>query len=175
MSSQLFELAKKARNGNNDALLEILYAFKPAIKKFSRQLNYDCAEIDLTIFLIETLRKMNLSKLYMKNDQIIVGLIYKSLTNKKIDLFRKHVLNTKEQVELPSELVQEKPFEDLETKMVLKAALNSLSELQRNVLIKKYFNGYSDTEIASKLNISRQAVNRAKNRALEKLRELIAI
>ena len=48
--------------------------------------------------------------------------------------------------------------------------LNDLSEKQRFVIIQKYIIGFSDVEIAERMNISRQAVNRLINRALENLR-----
>ena len=85
------------------------------------------------------------------------------------------VRNRKEECELDPNLFQESSCEEIETKILLRNALNSLSDLQRNILIKRYFKDYSDEQIACTLNISRQAVNRTKNRALEKLRKLIVI
>ncbi len=42
--------------------------------------------------------------------------------------------------------------------------------MQRTILEERYIKNYSDIEIANKLNISRQAVNKTKNKALENLR-----
>ena len=49
--------------------------------------------------------------------------------------------------------------------------LTGLTALQRKVLVIRYLYGYSDAEIADQLHISRQAVNRAKNRAVAVLKE----
>lgn len=46
-----------------------------------------------------------------------------------------------------------------------------LTELQRKIILLKYIYGYSDQEIANRLKISRQAVNRAKNRGVKIIRE----
>ncbi|KAA8666397.1 sigma factor-like helix-turn-helix DNA-binding protein [Clostridium sp. HV4-5-A1G] len=43
----------------------------------------------------------------------------------------------------------------------------------KKVIIKKFFYGFTDTEIGKQLSISRQAVNRLKNRALERLRNFV--
>ena len=47
--------------------------------------------------------------------------------------------------------------------------------LQRDVILLRYYKDYSDREISEKLKISRQAVNRAKNRGLKRLKELITL
>jgi RNA polymerase sigma factor (sigma-70 family) len=60
-----------------------------------------------------------------------------------------------------------------ETEILLRNALDTLPKQQKIILVKKYYMGYSDTEIAHHLDISRQAVNRSKSRALKKIRELI--
>ncbi|HBF3254028.1 TPA: glycosylating toxin sigma factor TcdR, partial [Clostridioides difficile] len=46
-----------------------------------------------------------------------------------------------------------------------------LSGIQRKVIFYKYLKGYSDREISVKLKISRQAVNKAKNRAFKKIKK----
>lgn len=175
MTSILYEQVIKSKSNDNEALMEIISRFRPLIRKFSRQLKYDYAETDLIIYLIEIVRNIDLDKLNPKNDQIIVSLIYKSLNNRKIDLFRKYVLNNKEEYELDPNLTQDKVYEENETKIIFRNALNSLSYIQRYIIVEKYFKGYSEAKIADRLNISRQAVNRAKNRALIRLRKLLDI
>ncbi|MGE5632228.1 MAG: sigma factor-like helix-turn-helix DNA-binding protein [Caulobacteraceae bacterium] len=49
--------------------------------------------------------------------------------------------------------------------------LKSLSSLQKEIIRKRFLQGYSDSEIAQIFHISRQAVNRTKNRALLKLKD----
>lgn len=55
----------------------------------------------------------------------------------------------------------------------IKSLLSMLTELQKKIIILKFFLNYSDIEIANELCKSRQVVNRIKNRALKRLRENI--
>lgn len=173
MTSVLTELIKRAIEGDDLALMEIILQFKPLLAKFSEQLNYYCSETDLTIFLIELIKGLNLSDFNDINDAIIVNLIYKSLCNKKVDLYRKNKLKSIEECVLIQEITPEKAYMEPETEILIRNALDTLPKQQKIILVKKYYKGYSDTEIAHCLNISRQAVNRAKNKALEKLRKLL--
>lgn len=177
MTQIIFELVKESQNNGNNALQEIIDRFRPTIRKFSRQLNYDCAESDLIISLIEIVRNIHLDKLIAKNDQIIVSLISKALKYRKIDLFRKHVLNSKEMYELDLNLspALDTVNEDIENRLIFMHALKALSPIQRFIIVNKYFRGYSDAIIADKLKISRQAVNSAKNRALARLSKILDI
>ncbi len=174
MEALLFNLIEKSKNDDKEALLEIIYNFKPTIKKFSNQLSYDGAETDLIISLIELVKEINLNKLNMKNDGIMVNLIYNSLKNKTIDLFRKNILRNKVEYGIDLDMIEDESKKDMEVNIFIHDALNILSSLQRDIVIEKYFKGYSDSEIANRFNISRQAVNRLKNRALENLSQLIA-
>lgn len=175
MTAILYDLIERSKDNNAEALMEIINRFQPLLKKLSRGLKYEYAETDLTISLIEIIRNINMDKLKSKNDQVIVSLLCKSLNNKRIDLFRKHVLNHKEEYELDPGITQDKAYEDNETRLMLRVTLDSLTYIQKYILISKYYKGYSEAKIAEQLNISRQAVNRAKNRALAKLRSLIII
>ena len=58
----------------------------------------------------------------------------------------------------------------IENKFLISEFWNLLTEEQQNVLEKKFIKGYSNSEIAEKLNISRQAINQCKNRAFEQIR-----
>ena len=49
--------------------------------------------------------------------------------------------------------------------------LKKLSIIQKRVIVYKYLEGYSDIEISKILKISRQAVNKLKNRGLENIRK----
>ncbi len=47
-----------------------------------------------------------------------------------------------------------------------------LTEQQRKIIVYRYIYGYSIQEISDKLNVSRQAVNRTKNRAIKIIRSV---
>ena len=53
--------------------------------------------------------------------------------------------------------------------------LNRLPKLQKKIIEDKFIKDLSEEEIAETLNISRQAVNRTKNRALKTLRSILNV
>ncbi|WP_461614011.1 sigma factor-like helix-turn-helix DNA-binding protein [Clostridium sp. Marseille-QA1073] len=62
--------------------------------------------------------------------------------------------------------------QELYNYVFVKDILNQVTKLQRKILILKFIKNYSETEIASILKISRQSVNRDKNRALVTLKNI---
>ncbi len=63
---------------------------------------------------------------------------------------------------------------DLHNSIFIKDLLSQVTELQKNILILKFIQNYSETEISNILDVSRQSVNRAKNRALVTLRKYLS-
>lgn len=61
----------------------------------------------------------------------------------------------------------------LDTKIDLKNALFRLTKKERETIILLYYYGFSVDEIGTLHGVSRQAVNKTKNRALERLRNLV--
>ena len=61
----------------------------------------------------------------------------------------------------------------LDTKIDLKNALFRLTKKERETIILLYYYGFSVEEIGTLHGVSRQAVNQTKNRALERLRNLV--
>lgn len=61
---------------------------------------------------------------------------------------------------------------DVYDAIFIKEMLEVLSLKQRKIIMYKYIYGYSDAEIADALGVSRQAVNRLKNRAFDILKKL---
>lgn len=166
----LLNLVSKAQNGNETAMLSIIIRFEPLIKKLSRELNYEEAQTDLIIFIIELTRKIPRDKFNNNDEGQLVNYIHKSLTNRKFYLFRKYVKGTPEKIPLDETRIGcESMIDKLDDKIFLEELLRKLSTLQKQILTLKYLYGYSNIEIANKLNISRQAVNQAKNRAMNKI------
>lgn len=57
--------------------------------------------------------------------------------------------------------------------MLLAEALNTLTERKRDVIMLSYFQGFSDADIARKLNLDRSTVNEHRKRSLELLRQMM--
>ncbi len=176
MKKDLFKLVEMSKNKDDEALLELILRFKPTIQKFKRQLHYEEAETDLIISLIEIINKIDLKKA-KKNEAILIKYIHSCLNNKKRDLLKQriHHFNEKvEFVELNLEKIENPQYNNNEDNLFLCDLLKDLPFCQKRVIVDKFIKGYRDTQIAKTLNISRQAVNRLKNRGLENIRKEIA-
>ena len=174
MEKNLLDVIRKSKQGNKEALLYIINKFIPLIKKYARILNYEEAETDLIISLIEIIQHMKSSKFNKGNDGMIISYIHNCMKNKRIDLYRKYVKNSIAEVEINLDILEGKNY-NFEDSLLIEDMLNNVTDLQRKILISKYIYGYSEVVISKKSGISRQAVNRAKNRAVKCIREKFEI
>lgn len=168
---KLYYLLTKAQSGDKDAILNILIKFRPTIKSFSRKLKYEEAETDLVIVLLETIRSINLDKFEPENEGALINFIHKVMKNKSVNLFKKNTLRTIIPVELDVTTIPDNC--NFDSQIFIAKLLNSLPTLQKEIIKKKFIYDYSDKEIAQLYGISRQAVNRTKNRALNNLRNIL--
>lgn len=170
----LYLMTYKCQRGDKDSLMKIICKFKPLIQKYSRKLNYDDAEDELILGLVETVIFLPIdTKEYLKKDECIVGYINMSIKNRYINLSKKYCQIYNLEMELNEDINikgNENIYISVENKIFIKDILNKLTSLQKEVVIKKFFKEYKDNEIAKQLGISRQAVNRIKNRALKKMK-----
>lgn len=174
--SELYYLVNEAQQKNKNSLMEILEKFTPLIKKYSRKLNYDGSETDLIITLIETINAIPLSRTnIIKEDKYIVGYIATSIKNKYIFLSKKYSKIYEKEIELNLDIANNETSNSMEECILLRMLLDKLPKLQRNIIIQKFIKDFSDSEIANQLNISRQAVNRAKNRGLKNLQKYLQL
>jgi RNA polymerase sporulation-specific sigma factor len=63
---------------------------------------------------------------------------------------------------------------DLNSLISLKEALNKIKEREKYVIEKRYFEGYSQSELAELLSISQAQVSRIENHALSSIKKLVA-
>jgi len=171
---ELYLLFRDAQLGDEESILKLYYKFLPKIKKCSRNLNYETAETDIVIRFLEFIKNTNFSALNSKCDGAVVNYTNKFFVNTYLNLLQTQ--KTKIQyVYLDDEntFVKDVPYYD-EIDDFENVYLSYLTELQRKIIILKYVFGYSDNEIAKILQISRQAVNRTKNRGLDTIKEVIS-
>ncbi|ARC83154.1 RNA polymerase sigma factor, sigma-70 family protein [Clostridium argentinense CDC 2741] len=174
MNDSLYELLKKCKTKDPKYILEMINRFSPLIKKYSYLLNYDDAEQDLIVKLIEIVYKLPLNQIPIGYpDKYIASYLHYSLKNEYIQLSKKQSILLKQSLDLDT---CKNPItsQELYNYVFVKDLLNQVTELQRKILILKFIKNYSETEIASILKISRQSVNRAKNRALATLKKYLS-
>lgn len=172
MNNNLYVLTSASQCGNSTALLEIIEKFRPLIRKYSRKLNYDGADTDLIITLIETIQSIPiLERASLEKEECLVSYISNSLKHRYIRLSKKYGSLYNNELELKEELLGEEDSFDLETHIMLNSLLDKLPLSQKVILQEIYLNGYTVSEVAVKSHISRQAVNKTKNKGLKNLKK----
>lgn len=166
----LCNLIPKAKNGDQNAMMEIIKRFTPIIKKYAYKLNYEDTEQDLILNLIQTIHKMPL----LNFDGQAVSYITSSIRHCYIMHLQKHIQKREREVYYEQDFTGSSD-ENLniynEIHIDLQSALDKLSPIQREIIISKFFFYKSDKDITAMLNISRQTVYKNKIKALEILRK----
>lgn len=168
----LYYTLQKAQKGDEEAILKIIDKFKPTICKFKKKLNYEEAETDLIIILLETIKKIPMEKFYKRNDGIIINYIYFSLKNRSTKLFYKTIKKIKT-IELDENIIVDTKIQSTDSSIFIYELIKKLSKIQREVIIYNILYGYTIVEISNMFHISRQAVHSAKNRGLKKLKNVL--
>ena len=70
--------------------------------------------------------------------------------------------------------MEEAYFDKIESNDFFKKAMENLDEVERTILIDRYFNKKTQVVIAKKLNISQMTVSRIEKKVLEKMRKEVA-
>ncbi|KNY25314.1 sigma-70 family RNA polymerase sigma factor [Pseudobacteroides cellulosolvens] len=166
---QLKTIIFYAQKRKGNYLEEVISKFRFLVKKYARLLNYEDAESDLILHLIELIDKMPA----LRQDNAYVSYIHKSIVNKYLYL-KKRIYKNK-LYEIPLEdidylLNEEKSMMDL---FICTDYVNKLPQKQKNIIYKLFFQQYSEIEIAKQLQISKQAVNKTKKKALCNLKEVL--
>lgn len=168
----LYELLKEAQEGQERSTLALLERFEPLMKKYAKMLGYEDAMQDLTLAFLNVIINMTLKEKYCSDGQII-NYFSKAIYHEYIRLakaFYRHESEIAFDENIKTE-VEEKIVEtDFHDGMDV---LNVLTERQKQVVYLLYFCDFSAKEIAAILGVSRQAINKTKNNALEILRKYI--
>lgn len=172
----LYNCVKTAKKGNNDDLMLVFKKFELSIKKFARMLYYPEAETDLTIEFINVIKNIDIEKFSSDDEGQLVMYIYNSLNNRKIDLYRKHIQNKQELIFVEDFYTTEDVISSnqFESDIFFDDFVSSLNPTQKSIISMRYFDESTDAEISEKLGISRQAVCKARNKALTKLRKALS-
>lgn len=175
--SDFVDVIKRCKKNDQQAILFLIGQFDPILRKYSRLLYQDDAKQELILSLLETIMQIPLSKI--KNDSQVVSYISKSIRYKYIYLSKRKMEKNHSECELNEDIahnaISQHEDQDWDTNIVLKESINSLSKKQQNIVILRYIYGFKDIEIAMILHISRQAVSKARVKALEKLRAILQV
>lgn len=172
MSSELAELIIDSSKGNKSTLLEIINIFMPLIKKYSRKLNYDGTESDITIALIKVVKNYPVINNFIQ-DCDCISYINISIKHEYIRLSKKNYYIISRETELNEDIGLIYEDKENDDKILVKQLLYKLPIIQRDILINIFLKDYSEASIAKKFHVSRQAINKNKRKALRTLKMYI--
>lgn len=173
MYNYLFkELIERFKNQEVSAFEMIYDEFKRLINFYARKLAYEDASGELTLFLIELIYSPKIAKFPCDKTDSLQRYIAVAIRNKYIELSKKKSRENSFCLELCEWDGSENNFIN---KLQVEEALGHLTERQRNIILYKYVYGFSDCQIAKMLSITRQSVNRLKNRGLKELKNYYGV
>ena len=160
-------------NNTSEMFMEILKTFKSKIGYLKYKLSYDEAESDLILYLYELIASINYKKFKCDND--IINYINKCLQNKAIALHNK-IAKDKENLifkceHIEFDLTDISDIKDEYSDILFNDLISSLNPNQKKIIFYRFYLQLSSIEIAKKLSISRQAVNRTERTALKNLKQ----
>ena len=174
MGNELMNLILKSKQGDKNAILEIINNFMPLIKKYSRKLLYDGADSDLIIALIKILKAYPI----YKNNKVskeckIVSYIAISVRHEYIRLSKKNYKIMTTEIELNEAIYLIQTDNDIGSMLFVNELLAKLPTKQGQLLRCLFVNEYSESELALRLTVSRQYINKIKRKALNNLKEYV--
>lgn len=168
----LFSIFKAAQMRDEEAILLLYNKFLPKIKKCAINLNYEAAETDITIKFLEFIKNTNFDALISKCDGAVVNYANRFFNNTFINLLNSHSEPIRYiYIDDENSFIKDVPYYDDQSNLYIDC-FSHLTDLQSEIIVYRYIYGYSVQEIALKLKVSRQAVNKAKNRGIKIIRSL---
>lgn len=167
----IFKIRNIQNNKNSKDILEILNTFDSIINKYSRKLNGEDTKQDLYVFLINLIHNINYNSIVNYEDKQLLSYLSKSLKNEYIRLSKKN--DKQKNNEYYNCEDKELGFNLIESNIETLDIIDTLNDYEKNIIKLIIINGYSPAEIAKKMGKSRQAINQAKIRALNKLKNFI--
>lgn len=147
----------------------LLNKFEPLLKKYAYKLyDYKDGKSDLTLYFIKLINNIVDNKILFKEDKYFISYINISIKREYISLLKKEekVLH-KDYYEI---LDCENKLEE-KTDLFFYDLINNLNVKEQNVLKLKFIDNYTNSEIARKMNLSRQNIQICLKRSIAKLRK----
>ncbi len=170
MGREIYGDIIQAKLRAGDSLERLILCFKPQIDKYSRLLKGEDTRQELIIYLIKVIDTIPVNKNIIWHDKSILSYISKSIKNEYIKISKRENSINRNKVEL--DLCNELESEYFEEDFSFIELFKELTEKEIYIIKLIYIYGFSVTEIAQTMEITRQAVNKSKNRALKKLKKI---
>ena len=176
--AKIFQLVKRCQENDGDAFSDIITMFQPLIKKYAFLLDDTDAYADMYDSFIDCIYKIPIQGLRSSaGDAAVLSYIKTTMKNSYIALSKRNGVR-KSQIPLDDLDTENEKIGavgiDFDGQVIREDLLRFLSTEEELLLEAKIFYGYSDAEIAKKLGISRQAINKRYRKILEKLKKYYA-
>lgn len=173
---ELKDIILSAQNFDETAMQEVVEKFEPAINGYTRKMkNDEDFRSDITLYLIELIRNLNITSLRLQNDYALINYISCSLYHQYIRLSQRNAKIRSHENYFDDEDIEKwlgidygtaDSLDDMMTETIMK---NLLSERECSCVKLMVIDGMTSSEAAEVLGIARQTVNEAKLRGLKKL------
>lgn len=170
--NHFFQKIQRAKNGDEECLLELLRDFQPLLRKYGFWTGFEDGFEELQVFFIALIKKFPIERFSDENEGQTVMYLRVSVRNRANDIRCRFFSESEQSVEDLEVAAQEN---EQMMWMSWEGVLKELTALQYQVIVKNIWGRESSAEIARELHISRQAVNQAKMRGLERLRDILEV
>ncbi|MBC5630511.1 sigma-70 family RNA polymerase sigma factor [Clostridium sp. NSJ-6] len=157
------------QNGNKNNIYDILIIFDNILNKYSRLLDHEDTKQDLIIFLIGLLDKIPIYE--FNNERQILSYISKSIKYEYIRLSKINSRKLSNEVYINEDTEMYYNFDSSDIEFL--DLISVLNESEKNILKLFFIENFSISEISKLMNVSRQAINQNKNRAIKKLKYIV--
>lgn len=172
---KLSELIYNATNGDNICMEKLISKFSPLITKYSNKFSDSLdAKSELTLCFIKIIKAIPFNSSRFLEDKYLISYINTSIKRTYYALIKKDYMYINSNIFVASgEDFNNFTFKD-NSNLIFTDLLKCLSSKESLIITMHYLYMYKDTDIAKKLNISRQNVCVTKKRALNKLKAYIS-
>lgn len=170
MNTELEYLVKMSQIGDAQCFEILLEKFRNLLDKYNKKISSNYYGIDLDIFFMNIIMNMKFGNDHW-NDKQISAYIKKCLINESNKILKKN--SRLKTIHIDNNNLYDSVKYDLISNLELSELLKALNDYEFNVLVLTIIYDKTDTYVAKKYNVTRQAINKTKLKALNKLKKLM--
>ncbi len=168
---KLTNLLIECKQGDKNALLDIILEFMPLINKYNRKYFKEDISSELIISMIEGLEKMDIANNI--SDGQFANYISTVIRNKYIDIVRKNIRFNTEMLtdNITRYQTLTTNIESIESKLNFYYLIKPLTKNQKWVLEQIFIHQKTEVEVAKDKGVTKQAIHNTKKQAFKRIKE----
>lgn len=167
---------RNGQSGNQQAIVDLINKFSPALKKYARKLETEDAYFDLQAEFLDLILHLNCDKIRETGDGAMVQYLSRSIYHAYIKLLRQLIDNKIPCIstdDLTDGILYQNHCIKGLSDFSLDIPSTLLSTLEADAFFQICIAGYSAAALARLKGVSRQSINQAKQRAILKLQRYL--